>query len=206
MDGFSVKNICANGRLALADGGVLDTLRRDGKMPWYWNENHLSCGHVFTYGKFRFFTAGDFSGPAMDARGVTILPEEHLAKTLTGPVSVAKVNHHGYKSMPDSLLRALRAKVYAACTWDVLHLTDDCLARFANPSNCEKGTLLVPSNFGATRRTVENAAGRALFPDAVYGGIHSVIDVPPGGETFSLSLVDARDEDMRVIYSRLFSS
>jgi glyoxylase-like metal-dependent hydrolase (beta-lactamase superfamily II) len=206
VDGFSVKNICANGRLALADGGVLDTLRRDGKMPWYWNENHLSCGHVFTYGKFRFFTAGDFSGPAMDARGVTILPEEHLAKTLTGPVSVAKVNHHGYKSMPDSLLRALRAKVYAACTWDVLHLTDDCLARFANPSNCEKGTLLVPGNFGATRRTVENAAGRALFPDAVYGGIHSIIDVPPGGETFTLSLVDARDEDMRVIYSRLFSS
>jgi len=66
--------------------------------------------------------------------------------------------------------------------------------------------LLVPGNFGATRRTVENVAGRALFPDAVYGGIHSVIDVPPGGETFSLSLVDARDEDMRVIYSRLFSS
>ena len=205
-EGFSVKNICSNGRLALADGGALDTLRPGGKMPWYWNENHLSCGHVFRYGKFRFFTAGDFSGSAMDANGVTLLPEEHLAKTLTGPVSAAKVNHHGYESMPDSLLRALRAKVYAACTWDVLHLTDDCLARFANPSNCEKGTLLVPCNFGASRRTAENAAGRALFPDAVYGGIHSVIDVPLGGETFTLSLVDARDEDMRVVYSRLFSS
>ena len=206
VDGFSVKNICANGRLALADGGVLDTLRPDGKMPWYWNENHLSCGHVFTYGKFKFFTAGDFSGPAMDANGVTLLPEEHLAKTLTGPVSVAKVNHHGFKSMPDSLLRALRARVYAACTWDVLHLTDDCLARFANPANCEKGTLLVPGNFGASRRTVVNAAGRALFPDEVYGGVHSIIDVPPVGETFTLSLVDAHDEDMRVVYSRRFSS
>ena len=206
VDGFSVKNICANGRLALADGGVLDTLRPDGKMPWYWNENHLSCGHVFTYGKFKFFTAGDFSGPAMDANGVTLLPEEHLAKTLTGPVSVAKVNHHGCKSMPDSLLRALRARVYAACTWDVLHLTDDCLARFANPANCEKGTLLVPGNFGASRRTVVNAAGRALFPDEVYGGVHSIIDVPPVGETFTLSLVDAHDEDMRVVYSRRFSS
>ena len=205
-EGFSVKNICSNGRLALADGGVLDTLRRDGKMPWCWNENHLSCGHVFRYGKFSFFTAGDFSGPAMDSHGVTHFPEERLAKTLMGPVSVAKVNHHGYKSMPDSLLRALRAKVYAACMWDVLHLTDDCLARFANPSNCEKGTLLVPGNFGASRRTVENAAGRALFPDEVYGGVHSIIDVPPGGETFTLSLVDAHDEDMRVVYSRRFSS
>jgi hypothetical protein len=119
---------------------------------------------------------------------------------------LAKVNHHGYGSMPDALLRALRAKVYAACTWDVLHLTDDCLARFADPANCEKGTLLVPGNFGASRRTAENAAGRALFPDEVYGGVHSIVDVPPGGETFTLSLVDARDEEMRVVFSREFES
>ena len=129
-----------------------------------------------------------------------------LAKALGGPVSVAKVNHHGFKSMPDALLRTLRAKAYAACTWDVLHLTDDCLARFADRRNCAEGTLLVPGNFGASRRTVDNAAGRSLFPDVVYGGVHSVIDVPPGGETFTLSLVDARDEDMRVVYTRLFSS
>jgi hypothetical protein len=108
--------------------------------------------------------------------------------------------------MPDALLRALRAKVYAACTWDVLHLTDDCLARFADPANCEKGTLLVPGNFSASRRTAENAAGRALFPDEVYGGVHSIVDVPSGGETFMLSLVDARDEEMRVVFSREFKS
>ena len=157
-NGFSVKNICANGRFALADGEVLDTMRPDGKMPWYWNENHLSCGHVFTYGKFRFFTAGDVSGPAMDSNGVTHRPEEQLSRTLGGPVSVAKVNHHGFKSMPDMLLRALQAKVYLACTWDVLHLTDDCLARFADRRNCAESTLLVPCNFGAARRTSGNAA------------------------------------------------
>ena len=197
-----MKNICANGRFVLADGEVLDTMRPDGKMPWYWNENHLSCGHVFTYGKFRFFTAGDMSGPAMDSHGVTHWPEEQLAKALVGPVSVAKVNHHGFKSMPDVLLRALRAKVYPACTWDVLHLTDDCLARFADRRNCAEGTLLVPGNFGASRRTSDNAAGRALFHEAVYGGVHSVIDVPPGGETFTLTLLDARDEDMRTVWGQ----
>ena len=203
-DGFSVKNICANGRIALADGGILDTMRPEGKMPWYWNENHLSCGHVFTYGKFRFFTAGDMPGPAMDSHGVTHWPEEQLANALVGPVSVAKVNHHGFKSMPDVLLRALQAKVYSACTWDVLHLTDDCLARFADRRNCAEGTLLVPGNFGASRRTADNAAGRALFLEEVYGGVHSIIDVPPGGETFSLTLLDARDEDMRIVGERLF--
>lgn len=199
-EGFAVKNICANGRIALAGGGVLDAMSPDGKMPWYWNENHLSCGHVFTYGKFRFFTAGDFSGPAMDSRGATHFPEVLLAKALGGPVSVAKVNHHGFKSMPDELLRTLRAKAYAACTWDVLHLTDDCLARFADRRNCAEGTLLVPGNFGAARRTADNAPGRRLFPDAVYGGVHSVVDVLPGGEAFTLSLLDARDEDMRVVF------
>ena len=203
-EGFSVRNVCANGRIALADGGVLDALRRDGRTPWYWNENHLSCGHVFEYGKFRFFTAGDFSGPAMDSRGATHFPEEGLSKALSSPVSVAKVDHHGFESMPDALLRALGAKVYVACTWDVLHLTDGCLARFADRRNCAEGTLLVPCNFAASRRTDANAAGRSLFPDAVYGGVHAVVDVPPGGETFSLSLLDARDEDMRVVFAGEF--
>ena len=205
-DGFSVKNVCANGRMALADGGVLDTMRPEGKMPWYWNENHLSCGHVFTYGRFRFFTAGDVSGPAMDSHGVMHWPEEQLARTLAAPVSVAKVNHHGFKSMPGVLLRALRAKVYAACTWDVLHLTDDCLARFADPRNCAADALLVPGNFGASRRTAANASGRALFPEEIYDGVHSVVDVPPGGDTFTLTLLDARDEEMRMRNTWCFAS
>ena len=198
--GFSVKNICANGRFALADGGVLDTLRPDGRMPWYWNENHLSCGHVFTYGKFRFFSAGDVSGPAMDANGVMFFPEESLSRTLTGPVAVAKCNHHAFKSMPDVLLKVLRAKVYPLCAWDVLHGTDDALQRLADRGNYPGERLVVPGCFGVARKTSANAAARAtLFPEAIYGGVHSVIDVPPGGEMFSLTLLDARDEDMRIV-------
>jgi len=203
---FSVKNICANGRFACTDGSVLDVLHRNGKKPQYWNENHLSCGHVFSYGKFRLFAAGDMSGPARDADGQEHWPEEKLVETLSGPVSVAKINHHGFKSMPDVLLQALRAKVYPACTWDVLHLTDDVLARFADPANCEAGTLLVPGCFGAVRRTDANAAGRKLFHPAVYDGVHSVVDVPPGGETFTLTLLSAQDEEMRIVDKRAFRS
>jgi hypothetical protein len=33
-----------------------------------------------------------------------------------------------------------------------------------------------------------------------------VIDVPPGGETFKLTLLDARDEDMRIVYERVLKS
>lgn len=198
-NGFSVRNVCANGRLALPDGSICDMIRRNGRMPWYWNENHLSCGHVFSYGKFRFFTAGDLSGPAMDATGETFWPEEELARAIDVPMAVAKINHHGFKSMPGVLLRKLRARVYPACTWDVLHMTDDCLARFADPQNAASGAVLIPGCFGAARCTSLNAARRRRFPPVVYAGVHTVVDVPPGGESFTLTLLDARDEDMRIV-------
>ena len=51
--------------------------------------------------------------------------------------------------------------------------------------------------------TAENAVARAaLFPTSIYSGVHTVIDVPPGGETFVLMLLDARDEDMRIVDER----
>ena len=36
-------------------------------------------------------------------------------------------------------------------------------------------------------------------PKAVYDGAHIVLTVPPGGETYSLAFLDARDEEMKVI-------
>ena len=136
----------------------------------------------------------------MDGNGVLFCPEESLARVLTGPVAVAKCNHHAFKSMPNGLLKALRAKVYPLCAWDVLHGTDDALARLADRDNYPGDRLVVPGCFGAARKTAENAAARdELFPEAIYAGVHSVIDVPPGGETFTLTLLDAHDEDMRVV-------
>ena len=35
-------------------------------------------------------------------------------------------------------------------------------------------------------------------PEAVYEGAHIVISVPHGGECYSLSFLDARDEQMTV--------
>ena len=47
-------------------------------------------------------------------------------------------------------------------------------------------------------RRLQRCGVRELFLEAVYGGVHSVIDVPPGGEAFTLTLLDARDENMTV--------
>ena len=43
-----------------------------------------------------------------------------------------------------------------------------------------------------------------FVPDACRTGCHAVVTVPPGGETFRLDLLDARDEAMRVVDSRTF--
>ena len=205
-DGFRVRNICANGRFALTDGTGLDAMHTDGKPAQRWNENHLSCGSVFSYGKFRFCTAGDLSGEARDAAGNLCWPEKELARTLTRPVNVAKLNHHGFRSMPSELLRALRAQVYPACTWDVLHLTDDMLERMSDPVNCPGDRLLLPGFFPEKRCTAANAAFcRAIHPSC-RKGVHTVVDVPPGGETFTLTLLDARAEDMCIVDERRFSA
>ena len=37
-----------------------------------------------------------------------------------------------------------------------------------------------------------------FVPDACRTGCHAIVTVPPGGETYTLTLLDARDEDMRV--------
>ena len=205
-DGFSVRNICGNGRIALPDGSVLDPLRPGGKPVPKVNENLLSLGSIFSYGKFRFYTAGDFSGNAITEEKKRLWPEYDLAKAIGGHVSVAKVNHHAYKCMVPHMVRALQAKVYTACTWDVLHLTDDSLARLISPANQKNTPVIVSGYFPKSRFSEENAKARACFPEQVYSGVHSVIDVPPGGETFTLTLLDARDEDMRVVYEQSFRS
>ena len=205
-EGFSVRNICGNGRVALPDGSIIDTFRPEGKLVKKWNENPLSIGSIFTYGKFRFYTAGDFCGAVVRQDGKLNWVEYHLAKCIDGHVSVAKSNHHAYKCMTDPLVKALQAKVYTACTWDVLHHADDSLARLVDPANQPNAPIIVPGYFPQCRFNEANAKARECFPAQVYNGVHSVIDVPPGGETFKLTLLDARDEDMRIVYERVLKS
>jgi hypothetical protein len=50
-------------------------------------------------------------------------------------------------------------------------------------------------------RAKAKAAGRAWIndvPESVFSGAHVVVDVPPGGETYSVSFIDARDESMHI--------
>ena len=204
---FSVRNICANGRIAYPDGCIRDVcaesrvceslgrqcLNGGGNIDHSYLENMMSLGMVFSYGKFRFYTAGDFSSPSE-------FPEvEKAIGAAAGKVDVAKINHHGHHSMPLECIRDLAARVYVACIWDQLHVTDDTMSRIADRTAYSGARLICPGVMTPERRRLDG--GRAWMkdvPEAVYEPAHIVLSVPRGGESYSLAFLDARDENMTV--------
>ena len=196
--GFSVRNIAANGKIALPDGTIEDTLCRNGKKADRYNENLLSLANVFTYGKFKFYTAGDFSGAASFVNGEVWRPEKEIGRA-AGKVDVAKINHHGHRCMEPETVRDLAARVYVACVWDQLHVTDDTMSRICDRSLYPEDRIVCPTIMSKERRKEHgDRFWMKDVPEAVYDGAHIVLTVPPGGENYSLSFIDAADESMTV--------
>ena len=123
------------------------------------------------------------------------------------PCSVAKVNHHGCGGSPQKLVASLRPKVWLSCVWDVLHNQAAVMRRLADRTIYPGDRLLCPTVFPARRQ--QQDAGKAWIKDiapAAFDAGHVVIDVPPGGETFSLAYLTAEDESMRVKARYQFTS
>ncbi len=199
VEGFSVRNIAANGRLAFPDGTIKNVMvHSDGSPVKSYNENLMSLGTVFSYGKFRFLTAGDFSGPGDLSSPDRFYPERELGKA-SGKVDVAKINHHGHHSMPPELVRDLQARVYTACVWDQLHVTDDTMTHLSDTSLYPGERTIFPGIMTAERRAAEgDRPWMRNVPEAVYDGAHIVLSVPPGGETYRITCLTAADESMRI--------
>ena len=198
--GFGIRNICANGRIVFPDGTVRDLYadRLGGGRPKSLNENGMSLGMLVTYGKFRLFTAGDFSDRWNGADGVRHDIEREFAAALL-PVNVAKINHHGHHSMSPELVKALRPQVWFSSVWDQLHNTADTMERLADRSLYPGDRLIAPGIFPAERRWEDR--DKPWFGDLAtesFAGGHIVLDVPPGGESYSLSYLAADDESMTV--------
>ncbi|MGN0853713.1 MAG: metallophosphoesterase [Kiritimatiellia bacterium] len=198
---FQIFNLCANGRYVRKDGSVRDLYAdRIGAGAKTLNENGLSCGFIVSYGRFRYFTAGDFSDACRRADGSREQTEDLLAEAV-GPVDVAKMNHHGHHSMFPELVKALRARVWTACVLDQQHVTDDSASRLADRTLYPGARTILPTYMPLNRP--ETPAGRAYLsdvPQAVRAApCHLVLDVPPGGASYSVSCLSAADETDRVV-------
>lgn len=212
VSGFSVFNLCANGRIAMPDGSVRDVygdLFAGDKRPAGLNENGMSIGHIIRYGRFAYYTAGDFSDHRKMGDGSTWMIEEAMAKAV-GHVNVAKMNHHGHHSMPDALVRALCPQVWTACVWDQLHTVPETLARVCDPANYPDGRrpFVAPGVFPDPRTSRESQAGYypCIAPACRSHGCHVVVTVPSADAThYRVDCVDAGDERMTIRDSRLFT-
>ena len=190
---FKVFNLCANGRFVRPDGTVCDLYANRAKAGVkVLNENGMSCGMVVEYGEFRYFTAGDFSDGWKHADGVRREIEDALAEAV-GRVHVAKLNHHGHHSMSPGLVKALKARVWTCCTLDQQHCTDDTMCRLADRSLYDGPRLMLPTYMPLNRPQTPD--GRGYLSDVARCAIdqpcHVVLDVPPGGESYTFSCFSA---------------
>ena len=198
---FHIRNICGNGYIASPDGSLIDLYAGEKEGKERINENALSLGMIFSYGPFRFFSAGDFSHSWKRKDGTPVDIETELAKVVE-PCQVAKINHHGHHSTPRELAAALRPRVWINSTWNHRHCTDDTLERITDRNTYPGDRLVCPAFMPLARRTTLDVNGQAALLDDVnpasFEPGHVVLTVERGGRRYSVSYVTAEDESMRV--------
>ena len=156
---------------------------------------------IFSYGPFRFFSAGDFSHRWDKADGTPVDIEKELAKVLE-PCQVSKVNHHGHHSMPTEIVAALRSRVWINSTWNQRHCTDDTLERLTDRNAYPGERLVCPCLMPVERRVTMDVNGQSSLLDDVaeasFEAGHVVLTVEPGGRRYSVAYVTAAGESMHV--------
>lgn len=192
-EGFSVRTICANGRIATKDGSIRDVFGPHAGRCTTPPENAMSIGHVLKYGGFTFFTAGDFCDVFRE-KGRYVCFDDDLADAV-GHADVAKVNHHGCDSMSRKLVAALSPRVWTAGVWDQLHMSPTTMGLLSDRAIYPGDRMIAPGVFTADRRLSD--AGRPWMGDIAeetFGGAHVVVSVPPGGREYTVAFLDAGDE------------
>lgn len=201
---FSIRNLCANGVAWDGAAGVRDYASEHAKATGKdkINQNTLSSAFVMRYGKFSYYAGGDVSGRLTRADGTEFDYEAEIGR-LAGPVTLCKMNHHGCPdAMSEGFVRAVRAKAYVACIWDPWQLSSEkTLARLTSREiHGGRSPLVIPNLL--TKGNAAKFASSAFMeniPGETLSGVHIAVKVSPGGEDCMIYLLDARDEEMRIV-------
>ncbi len=194
--GFSFTPLCARGCLLRRDGSVCDLGESMGRPRSKFDENPLSLAMVFSLGDFRYYNGGDFSAGMKKPDGSRVEIEDFLAAECP-QVDVAKANHHGHHSMPDALVKALRARVVVAGVWHDAHMNRPTMRRLAK---ADWPCLYAPGFLPEKRRRADAAEPwlKDFAPES-FKGVHAVVDVAPDGANYRLMMVSAADEQRRIL-------
>ena len=199
---FSVRNICANGRLWDGANGMRDFAAEqvaatgDSKIA----QNPLSMGFVIQYGRFRYWAGGDVHLGFKTADGM--IDYEAAVGERVGHVTVCKTNHHGCEdAMNDGFVRAVRAQAYITCVWSHWHIRHKTMQKMASRElHPDFAPDIIPNIMPKMR--AEKYRGEDFMknvPPETQKGVHVVVKVLPGGDEYRIYLIDARDESMRIL-------
>ena len=203
-DAFRIRNLAANGVVWDGKDGIVDCAAEHVKATGetgLW-ENMLSSAILIRYGGFTYFTGGDLEGELVGADGKKFSYEARVGE-VAGPVSVCKVNHHGYwTAMQDGFVKAVRPKLFVSSSWSPNQQNLETLGRMTSPSNYEGSRTVA---YGAIpdfrmREFREKGLDGFLAPPG-----HAVVKVAPGGQAFQLYTLSTADESMTVVSVRNFS-
>jgi beta-lactamase superfamily II metal-dependent hydrolase len=166
------------------------------------NENNSSTGIRITYGLFDYFAGGDISG--VDGDGY--FPPQSMeaqAAPVIGPVDAATLNHHGNRdSMSPSYVRTVRPRVWVLQNWTSDHPGPNVLRRllserlYPGPRDIYVSCLLDAgiNVLGEIVNRMEEQTG------------HIVIRVYPGGENYSVFVLDDHSPEYNILQQKDYKS
>ncbi len=192
---FHIRNLCANGEFWTGKGTQTQELYANHENKRI-NENSLSLGLLFSYGPFRYLSAGDIDESSTD-ENKNIVPIERLVGRAAGPVDVCKANHHAaHDAMGSDFVKAVRARVYTVNVWDQWHTSDRTLDSMMSEELYSGPRLVCPTVFPSSRRI---ACEKKPYYNAIArDGGHVVIKVYDDGRRYKIYYLTANDESMRI--------
>jgi hypothetical protein len=158
-------------------------------------ENMCSLAIRIAYGRFRYFTGGDLPGAADPGFPAWHAMEPALAPVI-GKVDVHVVNHHGSMGEEsEPFLAALQSTVLIVPAWAPSHPAPDVLKRVMNSRLPPDPRYVFTTEMRPSARTViGQRASQLAGPPG-----HIVVRVAEGGDSYRVYVLDAGDEQDRVL-------
>ena len=198
---FEVRNIAANAVLWDGANGTIDCGRIHVKAGGgeKIHENRLSAVIRIRYGQFSYYSGGDVELTLRGEDGKDYNWEERIGQAV-GPVHVCKTNHHAGKTgMSAGFVKAVRPRIYLSSVWQADMVNDTSLANMTSRDLYPGDRLIC---FGYISDKVKTVAAK-YAADLMPAG-HAVVKVAPGGGVYTLFVLDAHDESMRILGERSF--
>ena len=197
---FSIRTIASNGNVWDGkDGNVsrmpsAEELMEIGKGKGCVAENTLSIAHLFKYGEFDWFTAGDCMYIRREQFEYFDI-EAPMAEVM-GKVDGMKASHHATKGTnSNELLEVLKPDFVIAGTWKDIHPNHATTKRFFKASPEVK---FYTTNLTEGAKTILKENGVDWTKFAGTQG-HVVVKVAPGGKEYKILVLDDSNQEYRIV-------